>query len=123
MAKQRTQKETVAILQKTYPKFNKVAASMAAHPEKYGLCYTKEAKKALGEENPKKKPNRRKSRQMTVRVEPSLYGIIELICKEQGVTIQQMLEQSLQWYCNAAMMVMDITSGNISIKAEALDDE
>ena len=96
MAKGRTQKETVAILQKTFPKFNKVA----------GLCFTKEAKKALGEE---KKENRKKSHQLTFRTTPELYAVFERICKIQGASKQKLLEQSLQWYCNAAICIEEVT--------------
>jgi len=106
VAKGRTQKETVAILQKTFPKFNKVAASMAAHPENYGLCFTREAKKVLGE---KKKENRKKSHQLTFRTTPELYAVFERICKTQGASKQKLLEQSLQWYCNAAICIEEVT--------------
>ena len=93
MAKARTQKETVAILQKTFPKFNKVAASMAAHPENYGLCFTKKAKKALGE---KKKENRKKGHQLTVRVDEDTYQIMQAFCLMKGMTIQHFVESCIK---------------------------
>ena len=89
MAKARTQKETVAILQKTFPKFNKVAASMAAHPENYGLCFTKEAKKALGKE---KKENRKKSHQLTLRLDDEKYLILMAFCEREKWSAQKALE-------------------------------
>lgn len=79
---------------------------MAAHPEDYGICFTREAKKALGE---KKKENRKKSCQMTFRTTPELYAVFERICKAQGASKQKLLEQSLQWYCNAAIYVEEVT--------------
>lgn len=107
MAKARTQKETVAILQKTYPKFNKVAASMAAHPEKYGVCLTREAKEALGIKP--KKANRKKSCQLTLRVTPEMNKLIRLIMENEGVTMQDLLEYSLNYYCYAFACIKSVT--------------
>ena len=91
MAKARTQKETVAILQKTYPKFNKVAASMVAHPERYGVCLTREAKKALGDAKPKQ-PNRKKNHQLTLRLDDDKYAILMSYCEREKRTPQKALE-------------------------------
>lgn len=93
MAKQRTQKETVAILQKTYPKFNKVAASMAAHPERYGICYTKEAKEALGIKPKKKSDIRKKPHRVSVRLDDETYNwLMENFKNSTFTTMQDYLE-------------------------------
>ena len=114
MAK-KTQKQIVAILQETYPKINKFAASMANHPEKYGVCFTKEAKEILG--ITQKKPNRKKSCQLTVRVEPKVYDVMKRLQKEYGLTTQTMLEQALTWYCHAALCIKEITREEIDYHA------
>ena len=110
MAK-KTQKQIVAILQETYPKINKFAASMANHPEKYGVCFTKEAKEILGMKQ--KKPNRKKSCQLTVRVEPAFYDIIKRLQKEYNLTTQTMLEQALAGYCHTALCLKEIMKEEI----------
>lgn len=67
---------------------------MAAHPENYGLCFTKEAKKALGE--PKKKENRKKSKQLTIRVNEETYQIMQAFCLMKGMTIQHFVESCIK---------------------------
>jgi len=71
MGKQPQRKEIIATLTKKYPKFSKVTASMVAHPERYGVCLTPEAKAYLREAYPpkEKKPcYRSKTNMVSVRL-------------------------------------------------------
>lgn len=94
MAKKLTRKETIATLQAIYPKFNKVAACMAAHPERYGVCLTRAAQEALGIA-PKKKPeNRSKTKRLSVRLEDKVYDRFMYMRKQSGFTTNQ---EYLEW--------------------------
>lgn len=63
---------------------------MISHPEKYGVCLTKEAKKALGIET--KKQTRKKSHQLTVRLSDSVHAQLACWCEENNMTVQEAVE-------------------------------
>ena len=98
MAKALKRKEIIATLQEKYPKFNKVAMSMASHPERYGVCLTKEAKEYLGIEKQKKKPNRKKNHQLTIRIGDELFTALMEFCEREEFSIQDAVEIMIAIY-------------------------
>ena len=95
MAKKMTRKETIAILQETYPKFNKVAMSMVSHPDRYGVCLTKEAQQRLGITTAKK-PKRKMGHQITVRIDDNLYTALMAYCERDKISKQTAIERLLR---------------------------
>ena len=96
MGKQPQRKEIIATLTKKYPKFSKVTASMVAHPERYGVCLTPEAKAYLKEMHPEiKKPcHRSKGNRVSVRLDDWSYLRFRKAFEESGEkSVQDYLEK------------------------------
>ena len=97
MGKQPTRKEIIATLTEKYPKFSKVTASMIAHPERYGVCLTKEAEAYLKKTYPEKRkaPTKRaKSNRVAVRLDDWEYLRFRKAFEESGEkSVQNYLEK------------------------------
>lgn len=101
--------DIIRVISRKYPRFAKFPLYMVKNPRDYGVQLVPGAEDALRDVVSKKKPNRVKSCQLTVRITPEVFEIVEDIREDQGITMQELLERCLRWYCNAALAIRAVT--------------
>ena len=87
--------DIVRVIQYKYPKFCKYALCMATNPKEYGVQLTHNAEIVLMAAVSKKKDNRKKNHQLTVRVDDYLYDKLMWFCKDNGITVQDAIEMMM----------------------------
>ncbi len=78
-----------------YPKFCKYAMFMASNPKEYGVQLTPGAEDALMASVNRKKDNRKKNHQLTVRVDDNVFDILKDICDQRVMTVQDWIEEAI----------------------------
>ena len=89
--------DIVRVIKYKYPLFCKYSMTMVSNP-RYGVQLTPGAEETLLNAVNRKKPNRRKNHQLTVRVDDDLFYAISFACGELGVTVQELLESAVFRY-------------------------
>jgi len=84
--------DIVRIVKYKYPRFCKYALCMVSDPKGYGVQLTPGAEDTLMSAVDKKKPNRKKNHQLTVRVDDELYYVLMRYCETENMTVQDALE-------------------------------
>ena len=91
--------DIVRVIQYKYPKFCKYALCMVSNPKEYGVQLTHNAEIVLMAAVSKKKDNRKKNHQLTVRVDDSVFNGLKEFCEMNHVNIQDTLENAILYYC------------------------
>ena len=84
--------DMIRVIQYRYPRFCKYALFMCTNTKDFGVQLTAGAEDALMAAVDKKKPNRRKNHQLTVRVDDELYYVLMRYCETENMTVQDALE-------------------------------
>ena len=87
--------DIIRVISRKYPRFAKFPLYMVKNPKDYGVQLVPGAEDALRDVVSKKKPNRTKSHQLTVRLDDDLYGLLKAACDSDGVSIQDAIEMSI----------------------------
>ena len=90
-----TNSDMIRIISYKYTKFGKYALYMCANPQDYGVQLTPEAENTLYAAVDKKKANRKKNHQLTVRVDDGVFDLVKYICDERGMTVQDWIEETI----------------------------
>ena len=91
--------DIVRVIQYKYPKFCKYALCMATNPKEYGVQLTHNAEIVLMAAVSKKKDNRKKNHQLTVRVDDSTFNALRFCCEMESKTAQDFIEGIIIGYC------------------------
>jgi len=84
--------DIIRIIQYRHPKFCKYALCMVSDPKGYGVQLTPDAENTLMTAVDKKKANRKKNHQLTVRVNDGLYEELMWFCTTNDFTVQEAVE-------------------------------
>ena len=87
--------DIIRIMQYKFPKFNKYPLYMVCNQKDYGVQLTPEAENTLYAAVDKKKANRKKNHQLTVRVDDGVFDLVKYICDERGMTVQDWIEETI----------------------------
>lgn len=90
--------DIIRIVQYKHPKFCKYALFMCANEKDYGVQLTPGAEDALMTAVDKKKPNRKKNHQLTVRVDDKVFEQLQIYCVVKDVTWQDAIEAAIYNY-------------------------
>ena len=89
--------EIIHLLRHEYPKFSHAALSMVKK-KTYGVVLAPKAVRLLDAAFPMKKPKRKKSNQLTVRVDDCTFEQLSGYCIISGRTVQDVVECALDQY-------------------------
>ena len=90
--------DIIRVISRKYPRFAKFPLYMVKNPRESGVQLVPDAEDALRDIVSKKKPNRKKSKQLTVRVYNEVYDVLKIVCEIRGITVQDMVEELLVNY-------------------------
>ena len=90
--------DIVRVIQYKYPKFCKYALCMATNPKEYGVQLTHNAEIVLMAAVSKKKDNRKKNHQLTVRVDDKMFDQLKIYCTVKDITVQDAIEAAIYNY-------------------------
>ena len=90
--------DIVRVIQYKYPKFCKFALCMATNPKEYGVQLTPGAEDALMSAVNRKKDNRKKNHQLTVRVDDKMFDQLKVYCTVKDITVQDAIEAAIYNY-------------------------
>ena len=91
-----TNSDMIRIISYKYTKFGKYALYMCANPQDYGVQLTPEAENTLYSAVDKKKANRKKNHQLTVRVDDRLFYLFMEYCALNSLNKQDAIEKAIQ---------------------------
>ena len=91
--------DIVRVIQYKYPKFCKYALCMVGNPKEYGVQLTPGAEDALMSAVNRKKDNRKKNHQLTVRVDDKLFDCFKAFCQLYDLNTQDALEEAIKLFC------------------------
>ena len=95
--------DIIRIINYKYPRFCKYALFMCTNSKEFGVQLTPGAEEVLYTAVTKKKENRKKSKQLTVRVYDEVYNFLKTVCDLKEITVQDMVEQLIVDYLNEGM--------------------
>ena len=90
--------DIIRVISRKYPRFAKFPLYMVKNPKDYGVQLVPGAEDALYDVVSRKKPNRKKSKQLTVRVYDEVYDVLKAVCELREITVQDMIEELLVNY-------------------------
>lgn len=90
--------DIIRVVSRKYPRFAKFPLYMVKNPRDYGVQLVPGAEDALRDIVSKKKENRKKSKQLTVRVYNEVYDVLKVVCEIREITVQDMIEELLVNY-------------------------
>lgn len=91
--------DIIRIIQYKYPRFGKYPMYMCVNSKEFGVQLTPGAEDALYTAVTKKKDNRKKNHQLTVRLDDSVFNGLKEFCEMNHVNIQDTLENAILYYC------------------------
>lgn len=89
--------DIIRVISRKYPRFAKFPLYMVKNPRDYGVQLVPGAEDALRDVVSKKKPNRTKSHQLTVRLDDELYEALKAVCEFGDVSIQDAIEAAIKY--------------------------
>lgn len=89
--------DIIRVISRKYPRFAKFPLYMVKNPRDYGVQLVPGAEDALRDAVSKKKPNRTKSHQLTVRLDDELYEALKAVCEFGDVSIQDAIEAAIKY--------------------------
>ena len=87
--------DMIRVIQYRYPRFCKYALFMCTNSKGFGVQLTAGAEDALMAAVDKKKPNRKKNHQLTVRVDDTIFDQLQVYCTIKSITVQDAIEDAL----------------------------
>lgn len=91
--------DIIRVIRYKYPRFCKYALFMCTNSKDFGVQLTAGAEDALMAAVDKKKPNRKKNHQLTVRVDDGVFAGLKEFCEMNSTNIQDTIEQAILYYC------------------------
>ena len=91
--------DIIRVISRKYPRFAKFPLYMVKNPRDYGVQLVPGAEDALRDVVSKKKPNRKKNHQLTVRVDDGVFAGLKEFCEMNSTNIQDTIEQAILYYC------------------------
>jgi len=91
--------DIIRVISRKYPRFAKFPLYMVKNPRDYGVQLVPGAEDALRDAVSRKKPNRTKSHQLTVRVDDNLFNALQFCCEMENKTTQNFIEDIIFTYC------------------------
>ena len=89
--------DIIRVISRKYPRFAKFPLYMVKNPRDYGVQLVPGAEDALRDVVSKKKPNRTKSHQLTVRLDDELYEALKAVCEFGDLSIQDAIEAAIKY--------------------------
>lgn len=84
--------DIIRVIQYKYPRFCKYALFMCTNEKDFGVTLNTNAEDALIAAVGKRKPNRKKNHQLTVRVDDDLFIKLMAFCETESMTVQDAIE-------------------------------
>lgn len=91
--------DIIRVIQYKYPRFCKYALFMCTNEKDFGVTLNTNAEDALIAAVGKRKPNRKKNHQLTVRVDDNLFNALRFCCEMENKTTQNFIEDIIFTYC------------------------
>lgn len=91
--------DIIRVIQYKYPRFCKYALFMCTNEKEFGVTLNSNAENALMAAVDKKKPNRLKNHQLTVRLDDNTFRYFQQFCEMNKVNTQDAIESAILYYC------------------------
>ena len=86
--------DVIQVISRRFPKFQKYQLYMVCNPDQYGVVLSQDAEDALRNVY-NRKENRKKSRQLTVRVYEEVFCTLKKYCEMRDITVQDFIEEAI----------------------------